>query len=95
MGYKNIVVCKFCCCTITSSMHSMQKRQLCVNKIMVAENLSSKKHTVGIIITVADSGGGKEGLPFKGLPSRVLSMRKHNYLCTLRPTLTVVEYHNK
>ena len=74
MGYKNIVVCKFCCYTITSSMHSMQKRQLCVNKIMVAENLSSKKHTVGNIITVADSGGGgKEGPPFKGLPLRVLS----------------------
>ena len=49
-------------------------------------------------LSVADPGGVR-GVqmhpPFEGLPSRILSKFAQTWLRTLRPTLTIVEYHNK
>ena len=43
------------------------------------------------ILTVADPGGGGDAPPFEGLRSGVLSKSAQ---LNLRPTVTIVEYHN-
>ena len=46
-------------------------------------------------MAVADLEGVPWNPPFEGLPSRILSKSAQTQLRTLRPTLTIVEYHNK